>query len=74
MMDTHRLERAISAFRAALPDFQTFLEPGETFANEELNYKRSLSSGFQPLGEKLLEGAYHVRSKWLSQCLERATH
>ncbi len=58
MMDTYRLERAISAFRAALPDFQTFLEPGETFANEELNYKRSLSSGFQPLGEKLLEGAY----------------
>ena len=53
-MDENRLERATVTFRAALPDFQSFANPGDTFAIEELDYKRELSGVFQELGKKLL--------------------
>ena len=45
-MDEHRLEEAIAFFRAALPDFHSFTDPGETFASEELDYKLELSHAF----------------------------
>ena len=54
-MDEHRLEQAIASFRAALPDFHSFTDPGVTFASEELDYKQELSHAFQELGNKLLD-------------------
>ena len=57
-MDTQRLEQAITSFRAALPDFHSFTDPGQTFASEELDYKLELSHAFQELGNKLLGDAH----------------
>ena len=57
-MNEERITQAIATFRKAYPDFHSFKNPGPTFAEEELNYKREVSEAFQALGKKLLGGDY----------------
>lgn len=63
-MDETRVTQAIAAFRQSLPDFESFLRPGSTLANDELSYKLELSESFRPIGEKLLAGG---RSRFLDE-------
>ncbi len=66
MNDENRLGQALTSFRAALPDFRSFEDPGETFAHEELNDKRELSGEFRALGDNLVAGAYEAsRIGWV---------
>ncbi len=57
-MNEESITQAIASFRNAYPDFQSFKDPGPTFGEEELNYKRELSERFQSLGKKLASGDY----------------
>ena len=53
-MNEKSVTQAIASFRKKYSDFHSFKDPGQTFAEEELNYKRELSEEFQLLGKKLL--------------------
>ncbi len=55
-MDETKVAEAIESFKQALPDFESFEQPGETLDGEELAYKRELSEAFQELGRELLSG------------------
>ena len=54
-MDDVKVSQAIAAFKAALPDFESFEHPGKILAEEELEYKLELSKSFRTLGKRLLD-------------------
>ena len=56
-MDKAKVDQAFRDFKAQFPDFKSFDEPGKEFAEQELNYKRELSTAFQEFGKEFLEGS-----------------
>ena len=49
------LESAKTLVKRSYSGFQDFTDPGQKFAEDELNYKRELSANFQVFGRKLLD-------------------
>ncbi len=73
-MNEKSITQAIASFRKAYPDFHSFKDPGPTFEEEELNYKRELSEEFQVLGKKLLGGDYDSSPSEFLEDFKRFLH
>lgn len=67
-MDETNFSKAVARFRADLPDFLSFSDPGQRFADDELTYKRRLVSAFEALGEEVLSRSEPVDAgDWLAR-------